>query len=568
MTMGMQNRQLVDKTPASFIRQWFISIKKYQAIIYTILLCVVILVLTTKNITKDDTIYLQGDMPRYLMNGVYFYDLINDLPINNVIDYTYKYFARYPALSLGHHPFLLGIAEMPFYYVFGISIFSARLTIVCFMLIAGTVWFKFIKSIYDDTIAFISSLLFVTTPYIVKFSRIVMSEIFSLSFIILTIYLFFKYCRSNKNRYAFTFSIILIMSICARYMSVFMIPIFLCYLILQKNLKKLINKNIIMAYTLIAILLLPIILIVLKFSQTNVQWVMNNAISSSIEFSKITHHLKYLWLYHLTLPVFIMSLCAIIVSIYKRDKRAVFFLLWITGFCIQITCTPAQDSRYSMYWIPAFCLFPAVIIDFSRVRSWRILTSIALIAIVSYQFVVSYQLDPEYADGYEQAARYVVEQSNGETILFSSNIDTGFFIFFVRKYDPNKNFIVLRADKILSTSLLNRIVEDRITSRKEIYDILDDFGVKTIVIEDKIYTSYALEMLREELKSEKFILLKNINIHSNNSLINNYSLSIYGYKGYKNPRIGKELHMNIPLMGGSIKVKFDDLLVNRDLSKQ
>ena len=567
MTMGIQNQQLVDNTPASFIGQWLIFIQKHRSIIYTILLCVVIIVLTTKDITKEDTIYLQGDMSRYIMNGVYFYDLIKDFPINNIIDYTYKYFARYPALSLGHHPFLLSIAEMPFYAIFGVSIFSARLTIVCFMLIAGIIWFKFIKSIYDENIAFIASLLFVTSPYIVKFSRIVMSEIFSLSFIILTVYTFLIYYKSDKNQYAFTFSVLLIMSICARYTSVFMILIFLCYLILQKNLKKLINKNMIIVYILVAVLLFPIILVILKFSQTNVQWVMHNNISSSIEFSKMTHHLKSLWSYHLTLPVLIMSLCAIVVSIYKRDKRAVFFLLWIAGFYIQITCTPAQDPRYSMYWIPAFCLFPAMIIDFSLVRSWRMLTSIALLAIVFYQFVVSYQLEPEYVHGYEQAARYVVEQSNGETILFSSNVDTGFFIFFIRKYDPNKNFIVLRADKILSTSLLNRIIEDRIASREQIYDIINDFGVKTIVIEDKVYASYALEMLREELKSENFLLLKNINIRSNNILINNYNLSIYEYKGHKNPRIGKELHMNIPLMGGSIKINFDELLINRDMSK-
>src|SRR2546428_1522358 len=90
------------------------------------------------------------------------------------------------------------------------------------------------------------------------------------------------------------------------------------------------------AYISIIVLLFPIILVVLKFSQTNVQWVMHNTISSSIEFSKITRHLKSLWLYHLTLPVFVLSLCAIIASIYKRDKRAIFFLLWIIGFYIQI----------------------------------------------------------------------------------------------------------------------------------------------------------------------------------------------------------------------------------------
>jgi hypothetical protein len=98
--------------------------------------------------------------------------------------------------------------------------------------------------------------------------------------------------------------------------------------------------------------------------------------------------------------------------------------------------------------------------------------------------------------------------------------------------------------------------------------MLDDFGVKIIVIEDKIYASYALETLRIELKSEKFLLLKSINIHSNNKLINDYGLLIYEYKGYKSPKIGKELHMDVPLMGEAIKIKFDDLLANRDLSKQ
>jgi len=118
MAMGMQNQQLVEKTPISFIRQWFISTKKYRPIIYTMFLCVVIVILTTKNITKEDTIYLQGDMSRYVMNGVYFHDLVKDFPINNIIDYTYKYFARYPALSLGHHPFLLGIAYLWYFNFF------------------------------------------------------------------------------------------------------------------------------------------------------------------------------------------------------------------------------------------------------------------------------------------------------------------------------------------------------------------------------------------------------------------------------------------------------------------
>ena len=110
--MGMQNQQLVEKTPISFIRQWFISTKKYRPIIYTMFLCVVIVILTTKNITKEDTIYLQGDMSRYVMNGVYFHDLVKDFPINNIIDYEIatKKFQLFQKLNKNQqNMFLLGM---------------------------------------------------------------------------------------------------------------------------------------------------------------------------------------------------------------------------------------------------------------------------------------------------------------------------------------------------------------------------------------------------------------------------------------------------------------------------
>ena len=122
-----------------------------------------------------------------MMNGVYFYDPIKDLPLTNPIEYTLQYFARYPALSFGHHPLLLGVAEVPFYTIFGVSVFSARLTIVFFMALAGTMWFLLIRAIYDENVTFLSSL-FITTPFIADFSRVVMTEIPTLALIIVATY--------------------------------------------------------------------------------------------------------------------------------------------------------------------------------------------------------------------------------------------------------------------------------------------------------------------------------------------------------------------------------------------
>lgn len=50
-----------------------------KLVTYIAILCIMVLILTTKGITDEGTVSLQGDPPRHMMNGVYFYDLLKDL---------------------------------------------------------------------------------------------------------------------------------------------------------------------------------------------------------------------------------------------------------------------------------------------------------------------------------------------------------------------------------------------------------------------------------------------------------------------------------------------------------
>ena len=97
------------------------------------IVCVVALVLAAKGITNEAAISMNGDMPRHLMNGVYFYDLMSDGVPSDVMQHARRYFAQYPALTLGHHPVLLPLAEAPFFALFGISVASGRLTMLFFL---------------------------------------------------------------------------------------------------------------------------------------------------------------------------------------------------------------------------------------------------------------------------------------------------------------------------------------------------------------------------------------------------------------------------------------------------
>ncbi len=182
-----------------------------------------------------------------------------------------------------------------------------------------------------------------------------------------------------------------------------------------------------------------------------------------------------------------------------------------------------------------------------------------ILTISGYQFLIAFQGVPTYADGYEHAAKYVVENRKGESVLYSSNVDTGYFVFFTRKHNPDNDLPVLRANKVLVTNKMSHIIEERISKREEIYEILKDYGIGYVVIEDREYTSPPLEWLREEVKSDKFILRKSIPIRSNDYRLNDVALAIYEYKEYTPSRCGEILQLNILLMGDTITVNFDDL---------
>ncbi|PIE33155.1 hypothetical protein CSA56_12555 [candidate division KSB3 bacterium] len=531
-----------------------------KSTLYIALLCLVALLLSTKGIRDEGTISLQGDMPRYLMNGVYFFDFFKDLPLTHPLDYTYQYFARYPALSLGHHPPLISLATVPCYAMFGVSVSSARLATLGFFLLAGTVWFLLIKSLYNEEMALLSSLLFLTTPFVVKFSRVVMSEIPGLATTILMAYFVHRYCQSKKLSHLFAFGVVFIFAVLARYQAVLMVPIFVVYLLIVSPPRVRLTKKTFVIGGLLLLLCIPLVFIMLTYSKSNIEWLFRKSLASRLALSNLLFHIKALWKIQLSLPVLLLAIMSIVLSLITREKKTLLFLLWIGGYYLEITWLGAKEARYSIYWIPAFCFFAAILVDVIRHRSWKGAGSAFLILLIGYQFAVAYQAEPDYADGYETAAHYVLEHPKGDSTLFSANVDSGYFVFFTRKHEQENRSIILRADKLLVTSFLKWISEERISDREEIYTLLRDCGVGYVVLEDAAYQSPPLEWLREEVKSENFILRKRIPIVSKGRRLQGVDLAIYEFLGSAPANHDTELDMHIPLMGNSITVRLGDLL--------
>jgi hypothetical protein len=307
-------------------------------------------------------------------------------------------------------------------------------------------------------------------------------------------------------------------------------------------------------------LALPLVFITLKYGKSHLYWVWEITLNERISLSNLLFFPNTLWKHHLTLPVLMFSLTSIFISIWRRDKNSIMFLMWIISLYLFLTVLGIQSNpRYAIYWIPAFCVFAAAPLNFFKNRTFKITFSILLVATVCYQFIIAYKLEPEYVDGYEQMAKYMAENLNERTILYSGVNDTGYLIFYIRKHDPNRRFIVLRSDKILATSSMKWIVEERIKTPEEIYQILEDFGIRYVVVEDTLSRSKAIELLRKVVKSNKFTVIKKITLLSNRERFNNIELIISEYKGYTPYKGGKILHMNIPLIQDSITIPFDEI---------
>jgi hypothetical protein len=103
-------------------------------------------------------------------------------------------------------------------------------------------------------------------------------------------------------------------------------------------------------------------------------------------------------------------------------------------------------------------------------------------------------------------------------------------------------------------------MEDLIDEPSDIYPILHRYGTKFVVIEDRPSGVPALDWLRDELRSERFVERRRFAIGEGSPQLTGVSLVVFEYKEAGGPAPGAELDLHLPLVGRRIKVPLADLL--------
>ena len=539
------------------------------------LTCLLAVLLAGSGFGDEGRIGAGGDAPRYLMNSVYFMDLLRDRPFggpDEFIEYTRYYYARYPALSLGHHPVLLSAAAVPVFAIAGISVSAGRLIVIAFFLASVVLTRALVRRTHGEWAGVAAAALVATNPYLLGLGQQVLSEIPAVTLLLATAFLLVRFCDHERPRDLWCLVICAALALYAKHLAIFAFPGFALYALLRLGWRRLLRRDVVMAAVVFAVLVAPLVPVTLTMAKANVNFVRGQISGRADRHAPGWVAARAAALHHalthqFSAPVLALTTLGLVAAALRRDRAALLYALWSGSVLLSVLVITGtlEPTRYSMYWIVPLLALAAGLVSAPR-RSLKPALGAVVGIVLAHQVWLGANTPAPTTSGYEAAARFVVEQPRAATIMFSGEIDSGLFVFFVRKYDRERAQIVLRADKILTTSFMQHsAIEERISSPAEIFDALQRFGTRYVVVEERATKVRVLRWVEDVVRTDRFRELYRAPLISDDPRMPNAWIGVYEYKDAARPASDAVLDIKLPLAGQRLAVPLGELLERRFL---
>ena len=515
--------------------------------------------------------FFYNDETRHVMTGVYFRDLLHDMPVTHLRDYTINYYLQYPALGLLVWPPFFYFVEGLFMSVFGTSLLVSKALIGVFAAMACIYLFQLVRRTHDTTRAAVAVLIFGLAPLIFLHSSYVMLEVPTLALALAAIYHFIRYLDVEHRSHLALAALAAALSALTRFDAIYLLPLFIILLIVRRRLHILWRREVIVAAALALVIVLPFYALTAQdigwFHLKQATETLSPNFPGFLSLKRYVFYPSYL-LEQFSLYALIPAVAGLIFGMTKRWREAAWpYLVMI--FATYLTFTPIgeMDSRHAIYWIPAFALFAAegITLIASWLRTPKL--SLPLAALVIMGMGWSIVAAPKfYVRGYEDAARYVVSNSTNSPFSFFVGRLNGNFIYQLRRHDPNRRLWVLRADKLLFSTLVNSQVEYKqfAGGDEDILATIFKYDPEFIIVEaPQISNSIGVgdearvnfeERVRAVLRNhpERFQLEKEIAIESNDPEYRGMRLQVFRNM-LRNERPERRLEMEILMLRQSLQ---------------
>lgn len=435
--------------------------------------------------------FFYNDETRHVMTGVYFRDLLHDMPLTHLREYTVDYYLQYPALGLLVWPPFFYFVEGLFMSVFGTSMVVSKILMAGFAVMACAYLYQLVRHTHDTTRAAVAVMIFGLAPLVFQYSHYVMLEIPTVALGLAAIYHFVRYLDRERRSDLFLAALASALAALTRFDAIYLLPLFGILVIVRRRWKVLRRKEAIVAGALALALVLPVYAVTAKiigwFHLKQATETLAPSFPGFLSVKRFIYYPSYLS-EQFSLFALIPALAGLIFCLARKPRDAYWPYLAII-FATYLTFTPIgeMDSRHAIYWIPAFSVFAALGLTLLSgwLRTPRLYLPLAGIVIAGMGW--SALARPlTFVRGYEDAARYVVSNSGSSPICLFFGRLNGNFIYQVRRNDPNRRLWVLRGDKLLFKTLGSSEFEYRpfTTSEDEVLETIFKYDPEFIVAED------------------------------------------------------------------------------------
>jgi hypothetical protein len=528
---------------------------------YLILLGLYFGILVLRYWGVSEPIYFGGDEPRHFMNGVFFRDLFTDGGWRSPLDYLTRYYLKYPALSVHQYPPLFYLAEALLFLLFGIHLPVAQGMIFVLEGCGFYGWYRYIQRKLGDEVAFLSLLIWLSTPLFLKNFAHIMLDSSAVAVTLIFIVLLDRWQRSQRVKDLLLAGLVLFIVLGIDFKPYFLVGYLGLMLVSQWSAKKPAATR----WKALGLTFLGIFYAFVTFG-TIANITRNPLLYRTMQGINMMNlrrlpriwKVPSVWDFQL-LPTFGIVTCLLTLLgfflIVRRKAWQQFSsellystnFLFIFAFCI----LHFEPARFNLFLLPGVALFAGYglsqLLNGIRQDVIRALGMAGLVVSLGGQGIA---LPVFFGRGYEMAARELVAMNQDAAPILCDAFLDGTFISYVRKYDPFKRQIVFRGDKILfvATIYYSNINAIYIHTEDDLYERLDRYGIRYIVADGLYLDLPPKALLRQALQDAgKFKPIKTYPWQTNIRGLQQAGLRVYEYLGYKTDTRDR-LTIDIPVM--------------------
>jgi len=329
-----------------------------------LLLSILIIVLAMTIPGIKHSAIVEQDAASHLMDGVFFHDLIQDLPVHDLKDYPFRYYAQYPALGFLFWPPLFAFIEALFFLAGGISITSAILAIGFFSCLLALSLYDMVKFSTSRLFAFFAVLLLLTIQQVSLYLNVVMLDIPMLGMSCLTVALYLRITRASGSESWAQWASLACVASMALYVkqTCFIVLAAIAIDFIVNHRKWLKSPRLWLAVVLFTFLTMPLAVYTIKFGQANIAQSLGKQTNLIMPgYLGMPRWSVQNWLYYAKIicgqihPILIISAAAgILHSLIDsaRFKQALLWIAWILCFYLFFSYFDNKAPRFAMLTYP------------------------------------------------------------------------------------------------------------------------------------------------------------------------------------------------------------------------